>query len=84
MQCILEHNTTKFKRYFPNIEIKSVNLIYYQIEIDTSDYEDGEYTITLITDTNTIVAEEMIRIGNHNDNKQQYKVTKKYTQYVRK
>lgn len=84
MQCILEHNTTKFKRYFPNIEIKSVNLMYYQIEIDTSDYEDGEYTITLITDTNTIVAEEMIRIGNHNDNKQQYKVTKKYTQYVRK
>lgn len=84
MQCILEHNTTKFKRYFPNIEIKSVNLMYYQIEIDTSDYEDGEYTITLITDTNTIVAEEIIRIGNHNDNKQQYKVTKKYTQYVRK
>ena len=84
MQAILEHTTTKFKRYFPNIHINSDNILYMMIEIDTRDYEDGEYQITIFEDDNRIIAKEIIRIGNNKDTKTQYKVEKKFTQYVRK
>ena len=84
MQCILVHNTTKFKRYYPNVDTKSDNVMYYEITIDTKDFDDGEYTIKLLSDDNVTVGEDIIKIGNYNNNRQQYKVEKKFTQYARK
>lgn len=84
MQVLIENTTTKFKRYYPEIEIKIDNPLFFSIEIDTRELEDGEYQITIYTDDNRVVGEEIIRIGEHNTaTKTQYKVEKKFTQYVR-
>lgn len=82
MQAVLEHTTTKFKRYYPEIEA-TIDQMYMNIELDTKDYDDGEYQITIYSDNNRIVAEDIIRIGGHKDTKLQYKVEKKFTQYVK-
>jgi hypothetical protein len=46
-------------------------------------YEDGDYQITIYSDDNRIVAEDIIRIGGYKSTKLQYKVEKKFTQYVK-
>ena len=85
MQAILENTTTKFKQYFPEYEVISDNLMYYTIELDTREYQDGNYQITLLDDSNRVVAQDLIKIGDFkNTNKIEYKVEKKFTQYVRK
>jgi hypothetical protein len=82
MQAILEHTTTKFKRYFPEIQV-SIDQMYINIELNTMGYEDGDYQITIYSDDNRIVAEDIIRIGGYKSTKLQYKVEKKFTQYVK-
>ena len=84
MQCILQHNTTKFRRYYPYLDVNTDNVMYFEIVIDTRDFEDGEYTIQLFTDDNVMVGEDIIKLGEYKNNKQQYKIEKKYTQYARK
>ena len=84
MQAILENVTTKFKQYFPNIQVSSDNPLYLVFELDTRDYQDGEYEITIFEDDNRIIGKEIIKIGEFKTAKTQYKVEKKFTQYVRK
>ena len=70
MQCILRHNTTKFRRYYPYLDVNTDNVMYFEIVIDTRDFEDGEYTIQLFTDDNVMVGEDIIRIGEYKINRQ--------------
>lgn len=86
MQAILEHLTTKYRQYYPEITlISDNNPLYDVIEIDTTDFIDGDYQISLINDNNTLISEEIIRVGTFtNKNKIEYKVEKKFTQYARK
>ena len=85
MQAILENVTTKFKQYFPECEVISDNLMYYTITLNISDYQDGNYQITLMDDSNRVVAQDLVKIGDFKTtNKIEYKVEKKFTQYVRK
>lgn len=84
MQAILEHTSTKFKRYFPDIKVNSDNSMFLYVELDIRDYQDGEYQLIIYTDKNEVVGEEIIRIGDHKETNTQYKVEKKFTQYVRK
>ena len=81
MQAILEHNTTHFQRYYPEVQDKW-GKIYIETELDVSDLEDGEYTLFLINDSNELVTRELVRIGDYQI--KEYKVEKKYTQYARK
>lgn len=83
MQVILEHLTTKFKQYFPNVEVNTGNSFYFQLEMDLSHLQDGEYQLTIYDDFNKVVGEELIRLGGHSETKTQYKVEKKFTQYVK-
>ena len=84
MQLILEQVSTKFKRYYPDIEVISENNQYIKIEIDLSDFDDGEYVISLYNDNNEKTGEDLIRIGEYKTTKTEYKIEKKFTQYVRK
>lgn len=84
MQVLIEHTTTKFKRYYPNIEVNIDNPLYLHIELDTRDFLDGEYQVTVYTNDNVVVGEEIIRIGEYKSEKTQYKVEKRFTTYVRK
>lgn len=85
MQAILEHLTTKYRQYYPEITLISDNTLYDVIEIDTTDFIDGDYKISLIDNNNTLISEEIIRVGTFtNKNKIEYKVEKKFTQYARK
>lgn len=84
MQAILANTTTKYKRYYSEVEIISSDNLYNLIELDTSDLEDGEYMLTIYSDDNKVVANDLIRIGDYSNTKTQYKIEKKYTQYVRK
>lgn len=80
MQVILENNTTHFKRYYEEVEVK-IGKIYIETEIDTSELEDGEYTLYLYTDVNELVSKDLVKIGNYNN---EYKMIRKFTQYGRK
>ena len=85
MQAILENTTTKFKQYFPNIQVISDNPMYLVFELDVRDYQDGEYEITIFEDDNRVVAQDLIKIGDFKTtNKIEYKVEKKFKQYARK
>lgn len=84
MQLILEQVSTKFKRYYPDIEVISENNQYIKIEIDLSDFDDGEYVISIYNDNNEKIGEDLIRIGEYKTTKTEYKIEKKFTQYVRK
>lgn len=84
MQLILEQVSTKFKRYYPNIDVISENNQYIKIEIDLSDFDDGEYVISIYDDNNEKLGEDLIRIGEYKTTKTEYKIEKKFTQYVRK
>lgn len=81
---MFEHLTTKFRRYYDNIEVSSDNPMFLTFELDTRNFADGEYQLTIYTDKNEVVGEEIIRIGNYKTANTQYKVEKKFTQYVRK
>ncbi len=83
MQVILEHLTTNFKQYFPNVEVNTGNSFYFQLEMDFSHLQDGEYQITICDDNNRVVGEDLIKLGEHTATKMQYKVEKKFTQYVK-
>lgn len=84
MQAILEHTSTKFKQYYAEVEVNNDNPMYFIVYLNTEDLIDGEYMMTIYKDDNSIVAEELIRIGDYKDKKTEYKVEKKYIQYVRK
>lgn len=82
MQLILKHNTTKYSRYFDNIEVNVEHPLYLSIQLDVTTLQDGEYTLTLYKNSNEILAKELIRVGDYQI--KEYKVEKKYTQYARK
>ena len=84
MQVIIEQISTKFKRYYPNIDVISDNNQYIKIELNLTDFENGEYEITIYSDNNEKIGEDIIRIGEHKTTKTEYKIEKKFTQYVRK
>lgn len=84
MQCILQNITTKFKQYYPDIEV-NLNKLYATLELNTEEYKNGEYLITLLTDDNEIVGEEMVKIGDFSSVETlQYKAGKMFKQYDRK
>lgn len=84
MQCILQNITTKFKQYYPDIEV-NLNKLYATLELNTEEYKNGEYLITLLTDDNEIVGEEMVKIGDFSSVEAlQYKAVKMFKQYDRK
>ena len=82
MQILLENNSTKYKRYFEEVDINIDNPLYMAIKLDISTLNDGEYTLTLLKNNNEILAKELIRIGDYQI--KEYKVEKRYTEYVRK
>lgn len=84
MQVILVNTLTKFKRYYPEVEVKIDNPLYITIEVNTSNLADGEYEMKLYTNDNKIVAEDIVKIGEYKAPKTEYKIEKKFTQYVRK
>lgn len=84
MQVIIEQISTKFKRYYPNIDVISDKKQYITLDLDLSDFADGEYVITVYTDNNEKIGEDIIRIGDYKTTKTEYKIEKKFTQYVRK
>lgn len=85
MQAMLTNTSTKFKRYFPEIKVNSDNSMFLYVEIDTREYQDGEYQLTIYTDRNEVIGEEIIKIGDYTKMENtQYKVEKKFTTYVRK
>ena len=82
MQVIIENNTTNFKRYFEDIDIKADTPLYRSIELHLNDLDDGEYTLYLLNNANELITKELIRVGDFQIN--ELKTKKKYTQYVRK
>lgn len=84
MQILIENNTTHFKRYYPNIDVISDKKQYITLDLDLSDFADGEYVITVYKDNNEKIGEDIIRIGEYKTTKTEYKIEKKFTQYVRK
>lgn len=82
MQIVLEHNSTKYKRYFDEVNVNIDNPLYMSVKLNVATLEDGEYTLTLYKNSNDILAKELIRIGDYQI--KEYKVEKKYTQYARK
>ena len=82
MQIILEHNTTKYKQYFEDIQVIKNTPLYQTISLDVSKLQDGDYTIILMSEMNEILIKEILRIGDYQI--KEYKQSKKYTQYVRK
>lgn len=80
MQVILENNTTHFKQYYDEVEVKN-GKIYMETELDITGLQDGEYTLYLLNDANQLISKDLVRIGDYqNKNK---KITK-FIQYGRK
>lgn len=82
MQCILEKTSTKFKKYYPKVDVKIDNPINFTIELNVENLEDGEYIMTLYKDNNEVITKNLIRIGDYKT--MEYKVEKKFIQYDRK
>lgn len=82
MQCILEKTSTKFKKYYPKVDVKIDNPINFTIELNVENLEDGEYIMTLYKDNNEVITKDLIRIGDYKT--MEYKVEKKFIQYDRK
>lgn len=82
MQIIIEHNTTNFKQYFDDVAVKQQTPLYKTIELDLHKLVDGDYTLTLLNNTNEVMVKELMRIGDYQI--KEYKTDKKYTQYARK
>lgn len=81
MQIVLRHNVTHFTQYFDEVVVKSATPLYKAIELDLTKLMDGEYTLTLYSNTNELLAKELLRIGDYQI--KQYKMEKKYKQYAR-
>lgn len=85
MQVKITNNSTKFSVYFDKVEVNMDNPLYTTVLVNTKDLTDGEYTIQIYTDRNSLIVEDLIRIGEHKTNtKVEYKIDKNFTQYVRK
>ena len=82
MQCILEKTSTKFKKYYPKVDVKIDNPINFTVELNVENLEDGEYIMTLYKDNNEVITKDLIRIGDYKT--MEYKVEKKFIQYDRK
>ena len=82
MQVIIQNNSTKYKRYFEDVEVNIDNPLYMSINLDLTALQDGEYTLTLYKNNNEILAKELVRIGDFQI--REYKIEKKFTEYVRK
>lgn len=82
MQIIVTQNTTHFTQYFDEVTVKSETPLHKMIELDLSKLVDGDYTLTLLSNTNKELAKEILRIGDYQI--KEYKTTKKYTTYARK
>ena len=80
MQIVLENNTTHFKRYYDNVNVKQ-GKIYMETKLDVSNLQDGEYTLWILNNANEIIAKELVRIG---DYRSENKTTTKFIQYGRK
>lgn len=80
MQILLEHNTTHFQRYYPEVQDKW-GKIYIETELDLEGLENGEYTLFLINDNNELVSKELVRIGDYTN---EHKTEKKFIQYGKK
>lgn len=84
MQAILEHTTTKYKQYYTEVEVNNDNPMFFIIELNTEGLADGEYMLSIYKDDNEFIAEELVRIGDYKSAKTEYKIEKKFTQYVKK
>ena len=84
MQGILQSNLTKFTLYLDNLEVNLDNSMYAKVLINTKGLDDGEYTLKLYTDRNNLIVEDIVKIGETKTEKMEYKIEKKFTQYVRK
>lgn len=82
MQVIIQNNSTKYKRYFEDVEVNIDNPLYMSVNLDLTALQDGEYTLTLYKNSNEILAKELVRIGDFQI--REYKIEKKFTEYVRK
>lgn len=80
MQILIENNTTHFKRYYDEVEVK-MGKIFTETELDVSGLEDGEYTLYLLNNVNVVVSKDLVRIGDYTNT---YKAVKKFIQYGRK
>ena len=84
MQVKLTNNTTKFSVYYPEVEVKMDNSLYATVLVNTRDLQDGEYTMELYSDKNTLIVEDIVKIGDYTkQQKIEYKIEKKFTQYVK-
>lgn len=80
MQVIIENNTTHFRQYYDEVEVKN-GKIYMETELDMTGLQDGEYTLYLLNNVNQLISKDLVRIGDYqNENK---KITK-FIQYGRK
>lgn len=82
MQITLKNNTTNYIKYFDNVNVIGNNPLHQLINLDTTDLVDGEYTLTLYSDTNDILITELLVIGKKKI--KEYNTNKKFTQYVRR
>ena len=77
MQILIENTTTKFKKYFDDVEIKN-GKIYLETQIDTSNLNDGEYRLFLYNDSNELISSDLLKIGEYNIENKRLKVFKQY------
>lgn len=66
MQITLK-NTLTLDKITLNVDDISTNSLYYQFEIDFSDFSDGEYEYTLVDESGQIKSTGILRIGNYNN-----------------
>ena len=77
MQILIENTTTKFKKYFDDVEIKN-GKIYLETQIDNSNLNDGEYRLFLYNDSNELISSDLLKIGEYNIENKRLKVFKQY------
>ena len=77
MQILIENTTTKFKKYFDDVEIKN-GKIYLETQIDTSNLNDGDYRLFLYNDSNELISSDLLKIGEYNIENKRLKVFKQY------
>ena len=82
MQLTLKNNTTNYIRYYEDVEVVDNNPLHQIINLDVTDLIDGEYTLTLLNDSNQILVTELLVIGSKKI--KEYNTRKKFTQYARK
>lgn len=83
-QLILENITTKFKIYKEEIEVNMDNILFYSVELDIRDLQDGEYQISIYDKTNKLLGEDIVRIGEFKTKNNAYKIERKFKTYDRK